>query len=70
MPIISVDAWADGPDARGHWRGCWRLLRDGTAIRGRFGVTCERFSSEELAVSAARVGGASDKRNVMDDDPW
>lgn len=65
MPIISVDAWADGPDASGLWRGCWRLLRDGNAIRGRFGVTSNRFSSEDLAVSAARVGGASDKRNIM-----
>lgn len=66
MTIISIDAWADGPDASGRWRGCWRLLRDGLAIRGRFGVTSERFTSEDQAVCAARVGGTSDKRNVMD----
>lgn len=66
VSIIFVDAWADGPDAIGQWRGCWRLLRDGLAIRGRFGVTSERFCSEDLAICAGLACGSSDKRNVLD----
>ncbi|WP_147292892.1 hypothetical protein [Dyella psychrodurans] len=64
MPLISIDAWADGPDSLGHWRGCWRLLRDGLAIKGRFGITGECFPSEAQAVFAALRHGTSDKRNV------
>lgn len=62
---ISIDAWADGPDTFGQWRGCWRLLRDGLAICERFGVTGERFSNEDLAICAAIIGATSDKRNAL-----
>ncbi|WP_199099579.1 hypothetical protein [Dyella sp. ASV21] len=65
---ISIDAWADGPDSSGRWRGCWRLIRNGAAIRGRFGVTADYFTSEALAVTAALRCGTSDKRNVPGDD--
>lgn len=66
MATISVEAWADGPDASGLWRGCWRLMRDGLSIRGRFGVTRERFSRPNEAVHAALDCGTRDKRNVFD----
>jgi len=64
MSIISIDAWADGPDAFGLWRGRWRLLEDGLAIKGRFGITGDRFLTQSEAVDAAARCGASDKRNV------
>jgi hypothetical protein len=66
VTIISVDAWADGPDLSGRWRGCWRLLSDGLAVKGRFGVTSEWFTSEAQAVCAALRHGASDRRNIPD----
>lgn len=64
MPLVLIEAWADGPDAAGLWRGCWRLLQDGMAVRGRFGVTAKRFTSRDDAISAATVLGHSDKRNL------
>ena len=60
MPIITIDAWADGPNAFGLWRGHWQLLRNGLAIKGRFGVTGERFLTQLDAVDAARQVTAGD----------
>lgn len=64
MPLVLIEAWADGPDASGLWRGGWRLLQDGMAVRGRFGVTAKRFASRDDAINAATVLGNSDKRNL------
>lgn len=64
MPLVLIEAWADGPDASGLWRGCWRLLLDGAAVRGRVGVTAKRFPNRDDAISAATVLGNSDKRNL------
>lgn len=64
MPIITIDAWADGPNSFGLWRGHWRLLEDGLTIKGRFGVTGDRFLTQGEAVDAAIRHGVSDKRNV------
>ena len=67
MSIISIDAWADGPNAFGLWRGRWRLLQDGLAVKGRFGATGDRFFTQNEAVDAAIRCGVSDKRNVPAD---
>ena len=64
MPTITIDAWADGPDLLGLWRGHWRLLRDDIVIKGRFGATGDRFLTQNEAVDAAIRLGVSDKRNV------
>ena len=64
MPIITIDAWADGPNAFGLWRGHGQLLRNGLAIKGRFGVTGERFLTQLDAVDAAIRRGVSDQRNI------
>lgn len=64
MTMITIDAWADGPNAFGLWRGHWRLVRDGLAIRGRFGATGDRFLTQGEAVDAAIQCGVSDRRNV------
>jgi len=69
VPTITIDAWADGPNAFGLWRGHWRLLRDGLAIKGRFGVTGERFLTRVDAVDAAIRCGVSDQRNVPEGRP-
>lgn len=66
MSAITVEVWPTGPDASGLWRGCWRLTRNGLAIRGRFGVTSTSFESKEAARVAAGCMGKSDTRNVPD----
>lgn len=68
MPIITIDAWADGPDPLGLWRGHWHLLRDGIVIKGRFGVTGDRFLTQDEAIDAAIRRGLLDKRNVPEGD--
>jgi len=40
------------------------LLEDGLAIKGRFGITGDRFLTQGEAVDAAARCGASDKRNI------